>query len=263
MERSLQVWTSQFRIWFIALVGTSVAALIILSLFSPLFEVKSIRVRRQDARVDIEEVQKLLTPFFGRHLFFLAPRTLEMIVQESYPEVASLEVQKHFPHELQITLYMDPLAADVLVGAPEETEHTATASGGALSQYITSRGIYLEYPMPLAEAPEGETRMKLRIVDWAVKPSHRQRLLSEELLHAMQNAEKILRESFGHEVSSITLYVRAQEFHIQTEKLSLWFDIATPLVQQIDHYREFLRSLPEGGATEYIDLRLHDRVVYR
>src|SRR3989344_5270118 len=261
MERSLHLWTEQFRVWCIALIGESVAALLILSLFSPLFEVKSIRVRRQDARVDIEEIQKLLTPFFGRHLVFLAPRTIETLIRESYPEIASLQVQKHFPHELQVTLFMDPIDANVLVSSPEETEHTASATGsGALSQYITSRGIFLEYPTPLTEAAETKGRLQLRIVDWAVKPSHRQRLLSEPLLHAMQNAEKILRESFGHTVSSITLYARAQEFHVQTERLTLWFDLASPLVQQIDRYREFLRSLPLDSATEYIDLRLHDRV---
>ncbi len=245
------------------LVGTSLIALTLLFLLSPLFEVKSISVRRQDTRVDIEEIQQLLLPFFGRHLFFLSQRLLEETVQSAYPEVASVKVAKHFPHEVRLTLYMDPIVADVLVGAPEETEYTLASSGSGLSQYLTSRGIYLEYETPLGKREKEGERMRLQVVDWAVKPSHRQQLLSEDALHAMQSAEKILRESFGHTIAAVVLYVRAQEFHMQTEHFSLWFDMATPLVQQIDHYREFLRSLSAESAVEYIDLRLHDRVVYR
>jgi hypothetical protein len=219
-------------------------------------------VRRQDTRIDIEDIQKLLSPLFGRHLFFLPTSSITSTVRDAYPEVSSVEVQKHFPQEIKLTLFMDPLVADVRIGAPQDTEETMTATGSGLFQYLTSRGIFLEYPTPL-RAPEDEERLQLRIVDWAVKPSHRQKLLPPELLQTMRNAESILRESFGHHISSVTLYVRAQEFHVQTERLSLWLDTATPLMQQIDHYREFLRSLPPGSATEYIDLRLHDRVVYR
>ena len=259
VERSLAASLHHMRLWMVVLIAASVVTLLALSLFSPLFTVQSISVRRQDARIDVAEIQKLLFPFFGRHLFFLSPRLLADTVQDAYPEVASVKTEKRFPHDVRLTLSMDPVVADVFVKAPDATEHTKTASGASVQHSLTSRGIYLEYASPEAETK----RMRLSIVDWVVKPSHRQQLLSEELLHAMQNAENILTESFGHRVSDITLYVRAQEFHVRTERIMLWFDLATPLVQQVAHYREFLRSLPADAATQYIDLRLHDRVVYR
>jgi hypothetical protein len=59
------------------------------------------------------------------------------------------------------------------------------------------------------------------------------------------------------------VYLRSREFHLQTAKYSLWFDMRSPLAQQIDRYRLFLQSAGAGAAKVYVDLRLQDRIVYR
>ena len=161
---------------------------------------------------------------------------------------------------------MDPLVALVCLGEPEETEATLAGTGSFVQeyppyQYLTSRGVYLEEPFPLGE--NGEEKLRIHIVDWAVKPVHRQRLVDPDLLSDIARVRQVLEESFGHTVTFVTLYIRAREFHVQTEKLSLWLDRALPLVQQFEHYRAFLRTIPPGSTEQYVDLRLHDRVVYR
>ena len=260
--RSLLAALGQLRMWLVWLAAAACFALILLSL-SPALAVTTMRVRREDQRVDIEELEQLLHPFFGKHLLFLSSNLLERTILSADPEVSTVTVKKNFPHAIEITLSMDPIVADVLVGGPDDTEENiSAASGSGQYRYLTSRGVYLTYSVPLQAAAEGE-RLTLRVVDWAVKPVHHQRLLDASVLHDIETAQRILRESFGHVTRSVTLYLRAREFHIQTERLALWLDEATPILKQLDHYRQFLRTLPPGSAGQYIDLRLHDRVVYR
>jgi hypothetical protein len=261
-----------------------VLVLLLFFLLSPTFTIHSIRVSRQDQRVDIEELQQLLRPSFGKHLFFLSSPLVERRILATYPEVSAAAIRKRYPRELSVTLYMDPVVAEVLVGKPGETEEALHGSGAFTGErerwsYLTARGIYLDLPFPLPfsssprghspqddvleEAARGERALRIHLVDWAVKPTHQQYLLPPEALQDIQTIQQILEESFGHTVAFVTLYLRAREFHVQTEQLALWFDRGLPLVQQFEHYRAFLRALPPGSAQRYVDLRMHDRVVYQ
>ena len=200
-----------------------------------------------------------------------------MLLKE-YPEVSSVKVRRNFPSELQVALFMDPIVANVTMGDPGDTERDylsatpssedseenspAPAEKQELYRYVTEKGIYLEYPFPL-QPKENEERLTLHIVDWATKPVHRRVLFPPEVYRQIKSTKRILEESFGHTVPFITLYLRAKEFHVQTERVVLWFDLANPITAQIDRYRIFLRNFIPQDAEEYVDLRLHDRVVYR
>ena len=99
-------------------------------------------IRRSDQRIDIEELQYLLLPFFGRHLLFLSSREVERVIASAYPEVSAVTVEKRLPHELRLTLQMEGIGADVLLGNPDDTEEDiATVSGGTLHRYLTDNGI--------------------------------------------------------------------------------------------------------------------------
>jgi hypothetical protein len=258
------------RVWCVALVLLIIVAACVFFLFSPSFSVTSIQVSRQDRRVDVEEIQKLLRPYFGNHILFVSPLLLERNVLTEYPEVSSVKVRRNFPNELAVTLYMDPVVARLFIGEPDHTEANfadlvsegEVIAPGTWYSYLTSKGVYLEYPFPLNAKVEEEV-ITLHLVDWAVKPTHRQTLLAEDVLNQIRGVRRILQESFGHAIGGITFYLRAQEFHVKTEGLVLWFDLSTPAVKQINRYREFLRTLTAESAEEYVDLRLHDRVVYR
>jgi hypothetical protein len=254
------------RFRFLVLLGIfgMATSLLLLLFLAPLFTVSSMNIRRQDQRIDIEEMQQLLLPFFGRHLLFLASWEVERAVESVYPEVREVIVEKSLPHELRITLQMEDIAAEVLLGDPDDTEEQIfAASGSTLHRYLTVGGVYLEYPVPLPFRKETGKQIPLHIVDWVVKPVHREQLLSPSILHAIESTLTVLRESFGHTVQSVTLYVRAKEFHVRTERIVLWFDFASPMTAQLDRYRTFLRALPLESSEKYVDVRLHDRVVYR
>jgi hypothetical protein len=266
--RSFQGAMKNFRIWFTCLVGVVIVVISLYFMFSPLFSVSSVRVSRQDQRVDVEEIQKLLQPFFSKHILFVSPIRLSHEIQSAYPEVSSVKVNKNYPNEIHVVLFMDPIIADVLIGEPGDTEaqaeelQKAEEEEGGLHRYITEKGVYLEYPFKLPKKPE-EERLSIYLVDWAVKPEHRQKLFSESALHEVKSVRRILLESFGHTTKFTTFYLRSREFHVKTENNVLWFDLSNPVIQQINRYREFLRTFTQDTAKEYIDLRLHDRVVYR
>lgn len=273
------------RVWSLSLIVALFLGVLLLFFLSPLFRITSMRVSREDPRLDIEEVQRLFLPFFGKHLMLLSPHLLEQTILMAYPEVVSVKVAKRFPSELHVTLYTDPIVANVQLGSPDSTERSFTPLGGSGTyHYLTARGVYLEYSTPIEPKEGEEERMQLNVVDWAVKPTHRQKLLEERAIQDMQHVRRLLSQSFGHTVRSIMIYARAREFHVVVahpglpdsrqagsparqqsggDELTLWFDQARPIVQQLDRYREFLRALPLERVEEYLDLRLHDRVVYR
>lgn len=271
LVRSVQLSLTHIRIWCICAVVLTLVILVLFFLFSSTFAITAIQVSRQDRRVDIEEVQQLLSPNFGKHILFISPHIIERTILSAYPEIASAKVRRNFPSELQVLLYTDSIVAHVVVGDPDDTEAdfpeespiaTEKKEGSALQRYLTSQGIYLEYPFALP-AETSEDRLTLHVVDWAVKPTHRQQLLHPETLTEMQSVLRVLRETFGHTPLRVTLYQRAKEFHVQTERTILWFDLAAPMTAQINRYRKFLQALSLDAAEEYVDLRLHDRVVYR
>lgn len=233
------------------------------------------QVGREDRRTDVEEIQKLLSPFFGKHILFVSPALLERTLLTAYPEISSAAVRRNFPNELQVALFMDPIVANVTLGEPDDTERdfadqlalesseeSSPPAEGKRHHYLTEQGIYLEYPFSLQQK-ENEERLSLHIVDWAVKPTHRQRLLAPEVYHEIRSVKRILEETFGHTTLFATAYLRAKEFHVQTERLTLWFDLGSPITAQMNRYRMFLRTVSPESAQEYVDLRLHDRVVYR
>lgn len=278
MIRMVTGMLAHFKAWVFILVACALIITVLFFLFSPVFAVSSIRVSRQDRRIDVEEIQKQLATQFGKHILFVSPMLIARDLKMQYPEVSSVNVRRKYPNELHVFISMDKIAAEVILGEPDETESAISEISDAESipedgiyRYVTGNGIYLEYPFPL-DRNNGEDRLKIHIVDWAAKPEHRQRLIESEMLQAMQSARAILIQSFGSSVPLITLYVRAKEFHVHTfhpgrpeghEKLILWFDLTNTILTQINRYRIFLKELPRGSAEEYVDLRLHDRVVYR
>ncbi len=277
-ERFLPSLLRHVRLWIVLLFVVLIVVALLFLLFSPTFAVASIRVSREDRRIDVEEIQQFLAPQFGRHILFVSPMLLSREIQLAYPEVAEATVRRRYPNEIIVRLAMDAVAADVLIGEPDNLDRNlaslveeveSIASEERVYRYVTEQGIYLEYPFALEE--QGRS-LSLHLVDWATKPEHQQALLSQDVLRTMRQAKGILEQSFGLTVPAVTLYLRAKEFHVHTihpgrsegkEMVILWFDFESPMVQQMNRYRAFLRSISPEKVEEYVDLRLQDRVVFR
>jgi hypothetical protein len=256
----------RFSLW----VSAGVIVIVVsVALFSPLLTVRELRIARSDARIDIERVQRLLRPLFGRHLLFLSSQEVLPLLREGraggptaraepgIPDLASVEVSKRYPSGLHLKLTLDPLIARLQI----MDANGKTATGSVNADFLTAKGVYVAYSPD--QVGSGVLLPLVKIVDWNEPPQPFWPLLHDEFLKAMHNAERALDEQFGQKVRSRTVYLRGQEFHLLTPEYSLWFDLRSPLEMQLLRYRLFLQSVGKTAAKEYVDLRLTDRVVYR
>ncbi len=263
-------WTAEFlRQWFLLTVCTILGLAFAALLFSPIVHVREVRIKRTDPRLDSEKIQRSLKPVFGRHLFFLDPSDVRVLVQDAMPDAEDVTVDKQYPSTLSLTVKLHPLVARLKVtadSAPPSGSGAKLAGGSgaaipsAQHEYLSDNGLYISLPF---EAASSTALPLITVVDWAVHPVPSTPLFSADLLKRMQEAEGTLRDQFGLTVTGRTVYMRAREFHCKTSKYVLWFDMATPLADQFQRYKVFLQNAQPGEVKEYVDLRLVGRIVYR
>lgn len=257
---------------FALLITGSVLLLLIgLALFSPILEIKQIRVSRTDPRIDAENIQRALAPLFGRHLFFLPPQEVSAMLRQAVPDLRDARITKQYPSVLQLNIGLDPIVAEIVIENPDTPPLTGTGAQTGTGQmivdpegqdYLTNEGLYAVYNASQVQTGSA-TLLKLRVVDWAVRPEPWKPLVDAQFLDVMQSAESELKTQFSSQVTSRTIFVRAREFHLRLQRYSLWFDMRSPLPEQLQRYRIFLQTIGQDKATEYVDLRIKDKIVYK
>ena len=250
------------RIWVsIAAVALLVAG-VSYALFSPTLQVQEIRIQRSDRRLDIEEVQRTLSPMFGSHIAFVSVQDIAALLENTLPDVAEVVVRKSYPSLLHVAITLDPLVARLEIESPDAEE--AQGKEGEEEQlqtydFLTSGGVYVQYPGLVLEDP----LPVLHIADWGLRPYPGTQIMDPALLTDLDAAEQILAQQFGHDILKRTIHLRSQEYHIQTTSHALWFDHENGVMNQIRRYRTFLQHADLEKVEQYIDLRIEDKVVYR
>ncbi len=267
---SLKGIVAKFFLWGVAALVVGAIGIV---LFSPIFEVREVRIVRSDPRIDIERVQRLLRPVFKRHMMFLSSQEVLPLLKNGLPpskdrpaeagilDLLTVEVEKQYPDSLRVMLTLDPLIARLEI-VPNEQDKAVASTGSTLADYMTDKGVYVAYSPD--QAGSGTNLIPvIRVVDWSSKPGPFTVLFDEQFLKTMDGAEKALAEQFGQQVNVRTAFLRAREFHLKTPEYALWFDMRSPLETQLLRYRLFLQTLGKTAAKQYVDLRLTDRVVYK
>lgn len=261
-RRAIIQWSAITLVALVLLAGGIVA-------FSPIGQVEEIRVSRTDPRLDIEEVQQLLAPLFGSSLVTVSSREIRSLLEQRIVDIHGVTISKHYPSQLFVRVLLAPLVARSRVLAPGEENLPAQGSGASLT-FITDRGTFAVVPQSFA----GSSSLPLiDLVDWGIRPEPGSPILSQDFLERMQQSVDTLQTQFGQQVKRRVAFIRAQEFHLTVprslsndatvDKVSLWFDVRSPIEEQLLRYRMFLRSVGLTPVKEYVDLRLSDRVIYR
>ncbi len=259
-----RVIASEFRLWlFISTVVVAVAVGLVL-LFAPLFDVRQIQVRRQDSRIDPEDVQNILSPIFRRRMVLVTRGEIRSLLQQRYPDIVNVEIEKDYPSTLKVTVSLEPVVAAIAIESHEnelgtESGSVKTQSGSQKYTYITEKGYLVSSPIQLTKEPL-ET---LTMTDWNIRPQERTVLLDPKQMKTIFLARDTLRRDFGLSAKKIIVYLQAQEFHIKTPKVTLWFDLRGDLPLQFERFRVFLKTLSLDVAKEYIDLRIMEKVIYK
>ncbi len=258
---------------FGGLLGLGLVAMLVgLAFWSPILQLRDIRVGRTDPRIEEELVQSALRPLLGKHMLFLntqdiAPlltAALPRVDRSAVPDLLSVTVRKDYPSSLSVRIALDPLIARLAMREPAGQADTApkTQTGEVItSDFLTSKGMYAPY-LP-SQVGSGTALPLFTIVDWGARPVPWTTLIEPDFLKTMQDAEKELKDQFSQPVSERQMFIRAREFHLKTPAHELWFDVRSPLAEQLERYRLFLRTVGAPMAKQYVDLRLADRVVYR
>jgi hypothetical protein len=258
IQRHADDWKASAIRWGTVCVVILVLLGVGMLLFSPALGVREIRVTRVDPRLDIEEVQNILTPMFGKHLFFVSRAEVREMLRLEIADIREIEVKKDYPSILRIKVVLDPLVAKLRITEPDSIDNVLTATG-AIFDFVTDKGIYVLAP----NTGSAESLPEITLVDWGVRPLPGTPLISKQLFDSMNAAEVALIREFGWSLTGREIYLRAKEFHILTEPFDLWFDLRTPVGEQLERLRVFLVSMGVDVITEYIDLRVADRVVYK
>jgi len=250
------VWEffKRFGLW---IAGFCVVVVIGILLFSPVLQVREIRIARSDPRVDIEQVQRALAPLFGERLLFVANGDILPLVAKALPDLQSAEINKSYPSTLVLTLHPEPIIAQLKIDAGD----AQTGSGDGLVDYLTEDGMYVRYAPQQVQAGSG--LLLLRLVDWGAKPVPWMSLLAPDFVKTMREAETALATEFNVKTTERSVYLRAREFHLQIGAISLWFDMRSTVGEQIERYRLYRKTSDKTPAKSYVDLRLRDKIVYK
>jgi hypothetical protein len=261
-KRTAKLWLfflgeSKFWLMFgvIVLSVTTISTL----LFAPFFNVRSIRVERENASIDAEEIQRTLLPLFDQKLLLVTRAQVQEFIQPLYPDSTWIDIRKEYPSTLIVHIDLEEPVAHLQIEEGEQESGTGAHVRTSYT-YITANGYFLESPLQLKEGLPIPT---LTIVDWAVRPKNHTKLLPKEFLDTIESARTILKRDFNLEPKKIVVYIRAQEFHIVTPKGTLWFDQKSPLSVSFDRLRQFLRTISFAKIKEYVDLRIEGAVVYK
>lgn len=256
LEQIFARWRKSAARWALVFAIGVVVLVVGLLLFSPLLKIQEIKVQRFNARLDTETVQRVLSPLFGRHIFFVQENEVEVLLRESVADVQSVSIEKQYPATLSVAIQLDPLVAALQIVNPDQNEDDMGT--GSLIDFITDDGVYIQ-----SLAQGGNTLPVVRVVDWGVRPEPGTQIVPPEMLQRLWDTETALRQQFGHDVTIRAIYLRGQEYHMFADGISLWFDIRSSLDEQMQRYRIFLQHVPREEVSLYIDLRLKDRVVYK
>jgi len=262
VTRRAQRLAADFRV---SLIRSAIVLLAVLALFgagmllfSPILEVREIRVTRRDPRLDIEAVQGILSPMFRRHILFLSQAEVRTLLDQHLTDARKVTVRKRYPSVLQIAIELDPLIARVQIEEPEGSGEAVTATGST-ADFLTDEGAYALAPA----TGRTETLPLIRLVDWGVRPLPGANLLTPAFLEALKGAEEALVRQFGYGVEERVVFLRAQEFHIDVGPFNVWFDTRSSIGDQLQRFRTFLRSIDPREVREYVDVRIANRVIYK
>lgn len=262
---ALRVFVLRFALIFVA---GFIVLIICIGLFSSVLDVREIRIARNDPRLDTELIQKSLAPMFGRRLPLVNveefPALLRAELPDAHrsavPDLLTVTISKSYPSTLQVRLSLKPLAYRLSIETPGQAAPAAPAAGSG-ADFLTEDGMYVTYTS--TQAGSGTKLPLLHIVDWGVRPNPWRPLIGRDLLDATEKTEAAIIERFKLPVASRTIFLRAREYHLLVGGLQLWFDLKSPMEEQLMRYEVFRKNVAAGVAKQYVDLRINDKIIYK
>lgn len=228
--------------------------LIYFFLFSRFFTLKTIKFTEDTVGAEslITEIKETLEPSLGKHLFKLDIQKINQSLNEEFPEITGIEVQKSYPSSLKINFQKQPLIANVINETPNSKKsYIISASGQTIKENFESPNLPYIYLLTQEPVNPEKPLMEASEVDYILK------------------SIEDFSTRFGMKIVSARFKPVAREVHLLTEKeFYIWLDIQQSYENQ---FKKLKKALPKLDiytlALEYIDLRIAgnegDRIIYK
>jgi len=219
---------------------------VLFALFSPYFHLKKISVVRNNPNLDIEQIEKSLTDFYGKNLLFLVDSTLKEKLFTDFPEFRSIKVKEKWPSEIELHIEVSPPRFNLL--------NTETANFSVVSE----DGVVL-----YEEADEMLPTIKVFQYDKPILK--REKFLTKEDIEKIGKAEKFLEEEAGLPLHATHLLWTARELHlISRQEMEIWIDLIAPVEDQL---QKLIFAKDQIGlltkSFEHIDLRVPKQIFWK
>ena len=142
---------SEFRTWLVIGACVMIVTTVMVLLFAPFFDVRQIHIRRQDPRIDLEDIQQTLKPLFKQRLLLVTKNQVSAMLQNEYPDIDHVDIVKDYPSTLTVSIYLESIAAAVIIDDSDASAATQTGAivGSGSYAYITRSGYYVNSPIKL------------------------------------------------------------------------------------------------------------------
>jgi cell division septal protein FtsQ len=270
-------------------IGAVFLGLLIFLLFSSRFAINKIEIARDDLHIDSSAVTELLAKQKGKSIFTFSRRKARQLIQESYPEFATVEVRKILPDTIKIELETHDIVANIRAYyilpkvEPELSEEEAEI------MEITEA---LKTAFELESGPETEDKEEItpieqkallnRIgqaifdreedlqlitftIDGLSQPiEDREIVISEVSMDYILSSIKYFMNLMQMEVESVRYLPVAREVHLNNENdLALWLSTEKDYKEQIDKLHTIYKVAElEKEDLAYIDLRIKEKIIY-
>lgn len=284
-------FTRAFKDFFLYVVAILVfLALILFLLFSNKFSVSDVSISRDDLHVDSGAVSDLLEDYVGRSILFVSKQQIRNLIQENYPEFASVKVRKVLPGTLQVDLETHEIVANIraFYTLPKVEEPELSVEEKELAEFsetlrqafnigddqaeeekeevtpIEQRGLLNRIGQALFDREEDLQLMTITVEGLTQPIEDREIVIPLKAMDFILNSVKYLTNLMQMEVESVRYLPVAREVHLRIKDGPLlWLSYEKDYREQIDRLNTIYKVAElDKEDLAYIDLRIKEKVIY-
>jgi hypothetical protein len=242
------------------IIGLALIVFLIFIIFlSDVFKIKYIDVIREDLLTDSAQVRDSLQEYFGQNILFVSKREISQTINDKFPIVAGVKVERVFPNTLRLELISYPSVANIkfLVNSK--------SVGDDLSGQIEQKGLLNKKGYVVAIGKENLQLPSIFLVDQDQEVFVYEQAIKTAHLEFILDTLKIIDEKLHLKIKKIEYYKYGREVHFIIEKgFVLWLDFEdTPYNQLEKLIKEINLFDLENDPPSYFDLRIKNRLIYK
>ncbi len=219
---------------------------ILFALLSPYFELKHLKIIRDNPNINVQAIDNSLKKFYGENLLFLDKKEAIQILKQEFPEFRKVSLKEVWPESLEVKVVLSP-------------PHFTILNNTDASFWVIS-----EDGVVLLQKPD-ENLPLIKVQDFTKPLKAGDLFLDKSVIKKIDFIKNIFEERFKVVVDDLILFPVAKEIHvISDKKTAFWLDLSTDIEEQLKKLelatgRIKLYSKPP----EHVDLRILKQLFWK